>query len=403
MQSQEVQLRPGRTPIVVIGDDWGRHVSTSQHLFRRLLGRYPLVWVNSFGHRLPRLTLYDARRATRKLAAMLFNSAKVGSSGMPEPDCIINPRALPWHNIGPIRQLNGWSLARDIRRALHRIAPGEQPLFVTCTPAAYTLVGRLNEIASIYFCIDDYGEIVGTDKDLLDPLERLMLARVDALVATARSLLDTKRPTSGNSLYLPQGVNFDHFATPRALPPDLQDLPRPIIGFAGGVGPAIDFALIREVAAGLPAATVVLVGPHQQRIDEADWPSNVRFLGPRPYADLPAYVQGFDVALIPYVLNAWTRAVDPLKLLEYLAAGIPVVSTELPEVHKYSSVVRIATGSSTFVQAVRAAIDSRDEEARLKRQAVAMENRWEIRAAQFVDFAERVALSNAAESPETLR
>jgi hypothetical protein len=390
-------MHPGRTPIVVLGDDWGRHVSTLQHLFRRIIGRYPLVWVNSFGHRRPRLTLYDMQRAAHKLVALAQPSTpRTDNPREPLPDFLVHPVALPWHDMAAVRRFNCWSLARDIRRGVAKVAPGERPLFVSGTPTAFGLIGLLDELAAIYFCIDDYGEIHGTDRDLLAPLEVEMLARVDAVVATAASLTVTKRPASGRTLQLPQGVNFEHFARARPIPADVVALPRPIFGFAGGVGPAVDFTLVRALASAFPNGSVVMVGPHQQDVSVEQWPANIHFVGPRPYSELPAYVQAFTVGLVPYVHSDWTRAVDPLKLLEYLAAGIPVVTTALPEAKKYASAVHIANGPGPFVEAVRAAIATDGPDARALRQEVAAGNRWEDRADAFLAYAESVVVDRIA-------
>ena len=394
-------LIEGRTPIVVIGDDWGRHVSTTQHLFRRLVDRYPVVWVNSFGHRRPQLTLYDAKRAFGKLARMSRPATPVRAEDGPRPRRVIDPKALPWHDKAAVRGFNSWSIARDVRRALDAVAPGEAPLLVVVTPAAYGLVGRLGEIGSIYLCLDDYGQLPGVEADLIAPLEQELLRRVDALVATSKSLTISKRPASGRTLHLPQGVNYAHFAEPQALPADFAALPRPIIGFAGAFGPAIDFPLIRRVAEAFPAASLAFVGPWQIEVHPRDWPANVHFLGNRPYAVLPAYVQRFDVGLVPYVHNDWTRAVDPLKLLEYLAAGIPVVSTCLPEAYKYESEVRLADEPDAFVAEIRAALAGNGPAARASRQALAGRNRWEDRAEAFVVFAQTVVGAGRVETSPT--
>src|SRR5690606_18552149 len=117
----------------------------------------------------------------------------------------------------------------------------------------------------------------------------------------------------------------------------------------------MDFALIDRVARTNPNASLVLVGPVGEDAPLFTAP-NVHVLGRRPYQSLPAYVQAFDVGLIPYVLNAHSIAVDPLKLLEYLAAGVPVVSTDLPEVRKYADVVVIGSTHEAFESAVGRAL-----------------------------------------------
>lgn len=384
-------LTPG-TPFVVFGDDWGRFVSTIQHLFRRVVDQYPVIWVNSYGHRIPRLRLYDLRRAAEKLSAMLVapTHRRTGAPAPGMPRTILQPRALPWHHVPLVHTLNTRSIVRDLRRTLAEVAPGRRPVLVTGTPVAEGVVGQLDEIASIYFCMDDYAEMPQVSAELVQPHEPVLLDRVDTLVATARVLLDKKRPRSGRAFQLPQGVNFEHFATSRPAPPEIASLPRPIIGFSGTLNACCDLALINRVAEAYPSASIVFVGMHL--IDPAAIQRpNVHLLGARSYADLPPYVQAFDVGLIPYLLNDWTRAVDSLKLLEYLAAGIPVVTTDFPEVRKYGSEVSIAEDPAQFVALIGQAL-KQPAGRRAQRQQLASRHTWEHRAAEFLRIVETTAL-----------
>jgi len=122
---------------------------------------------------------------------------------------------------------------------------------------------------------------------------------------------------------------------------------------------------------------------------------NIHLLGNRSYDELPAYVQAFDVGIIPYVLNDWTRSVDPLKLLEYLAAGIPVVTTAIPEVFKYAEAVRIADTRERFEEAVAASLTDTGAAARAARQSVARKHTWESRADRLIEIVEQVASGRA--------
>jgi glycosyltransferase involved in cell wall biosynthesis len=370
-----------------------------QHLFRQIMPDYPVVWVNSFGHRVPRVTLYDLKRAAAKLRAMVWGSAGSGEPGLLQerPAALVEPKALPWHHVPLVHALNTRSLLWDTRRALQRVAPSRPPVLVTGTPAAAGVVGALGEQASIYFCMDNYAELPGVSRTLVDPLERALLGKVGAVVATAAALQESKRPASARAFYLPQGVNFEHFATPQPLPPELARLSSPRIGFAGGVSECCDLALIQAVAAANPQGSVVLVGPVSVDLSVLTSP-NIHVLGNRPYATLPAYVQAFDVGIIPYVLNDWTRAVDPLKLLEYLAAGIPVVSTPIPEVHKYASVITCASGAAEFARAAVAACAGDRLELRRARQDVARQQTWEQRATQFLTIVRDLCANGAAAS-----
>jgi glycosyltransferase involved in cell wall biosynthesis len=143
---------------------------------------------------------------------------------------------------------------------------------------------------------------------------------------------------------------------------------------------------------------VVLVGMQQEHFSMPDLPSNVHVLGPRPYNELPAYVQAFDVALIPYVLNQHTVSVDPLKLLEYLASGRPVVSTPLPEVEKYAEQVTIGDSNESFIAAV-CGLAGRSESAvasdAQRRMAFASGHTWQDRASTFLSFVARAEEARA--------
>lgn len=380
----------------MFGDDWGRHVSTTQHIFRRIAREHTVVWLNAINHRTPKLSLYDARRAVGKVSGMVLghrtkggppavNGAWGNGAGADvRPAAIVPPRILPWHNVGVVRAFNTKSLLRDLRAALAAAAPGERPVLLTATPAIPDVVRALDARTKIYFCIDDYAEIQNVDAGLVLPLEQETLTAVDAVVATAETLVRTKRPPSGRGYYLPQGVNYDHFASPRDLPPDLAAIPRPRIGFAGHLSLCCDVELIRSLALAHPDRSFVFVGPVSIDARSISLP-NVHLLGNRPYADLPAYVQGFDVGTIPYLLNAWTRSVDPLKLLEYLAAGIPTVSTPLPEVQKYAPPVRVADTPDVFGAAIDQAL-AEPASARQARQAVARAQTWEHRADRLLDI-----------------
>jgi glycosyltransferase involved in cell wall biosynthesis len=237
---------------------------------------------------------------------------------------------------------------------------------------------------------------------MIAPLERRLLERVDVLVATAKSLTRSKYPASGRAHHLPQGVNYEHFATPRPEPEDMKAIPRPRIGYAGRVGGCCDLGLVSRVADAYPSASIVLVGKvTADQTTEATLRArrNVHLLGLRPYIDLPAYVQAFDVGIIPYVLSDWTRAVDPLKLLEYLAAGLPVVASAIPEIEKYANTVAMAPNDDAFVRAIGEALRGDRDAARVRGQATARENTWQQRAQVLLDIIREVIEARAATPP----
>jgi hypothetical protein len=367
-----------------------------QHLFRHIAVDHPVVWVNALGHRPPTFNATDMRRAWGKLAAMARARGAPPGSGLVgggSPAAVIEPRVLPWHQVAAFHALNSALLRRAVRGKLAALGTNRPPFLITGTPPSVGVVGRLGEAASIYFCMDDFLNFPGVSARMIAPLERRLLQRVDALVATAASLTQTKRPTSGRTYHLPQGVNFDHFSAPRPEPEELAKIPRPRIGFTGTVGGCCDLGLVRRVAQAYPKCSIVLVGivKAERAVMDALPRENVYVLGARPYHDLPAYVQSFDVGLIPYTLNDYSRAVDPLKLLEYLAAGIPVVSSAIPEVEKYAGFVAIAPDDTSFIGAVGQALTADRREGRERGQAMARQHTWERRAERLLGIMEEVA------------
>lgn len=391
------------TPIVVFGDDWGRHVSTMQHLFRWIMPRHPVVWVNAIGHRKPRVGLADARRALEKVRAMTRPPVATEPGWDPggaAPRVIVQPRVLPWHDRPAVYALNVRSMVRAIRRALAAADLKAPPILVTGSPPSVGVIGQLGELCSAYVCMDDFLHLPGVSADMLGPLEARLLLEVDVVIATARYLTETKVPGTGRVHYLPQGVNYEHFATPQPEPAELHGLPRPRIGFAGGLSANCDLELIRRSAEAFPGGSVILVGSVTTDLGPLAGCRNIHVLGPRSYAALPAYVQAFDVGIIPYVLNEHIRAVDPLKLLEYLAAGLPVVSTLIPEVTKYGEAIWIGDGAEAFVQSLVTALAADRAEVCARGQALAAQHSWERRADELLgilaDTVERRATAAAA-------
>ncbi len=384
--------RSNSYPIVVFGDDWGRHVSSLQHLFRSVLECRQVVWVDGIGHRIPRFRRADIRRAWEKgmaTTAHIVSGHKQPDFASQSPDIIVHPRVLPWHHRRPVRALNVWSLRRSIRQALGRLGRTDAPVVVTGSPPSAPAIPGLGAAAVIYFCMDDFSHLAGVSSAMLEGFETALLAFADATVATARRLTESKAPATKRVHYLPQGVNYSHFAHLRPEPRDLRDLPRPLIGFAGGVSSCCDLSLLREVADRHPDGSVVLVGPVVVDVGALDR-DNIHLLGSRSYADLPAYVQQFDVGLIPYILNDWTRSVDPLKLLEYLAAGVPVVSTDIPEVRKYSDFVSVAPTRAQFLAEVDRALGGRDLERSERGRECARGNSWSQRATEFLNLVDSI-------------
>jgi glycosyltransferase involved in cell wall biosynthesis len=174
------------------------------------------------------------------------------------------------------------------------------------------------------------------------------------------------------------------------LPPIFQDLPRPYIGFFGLLDKWLDLPRIAEVARRRPDWTFVFIGPSQLPRSELPTLPNLHFPGSIPYAELPQVAGHFDVALIPFRMNALTSAVNPLKLMEYLALGLPVVSSPLPEVVKFKEQVRLAETTDEFISAIEAALAANTERGRVERRALAESMSWESKSGKLQDWIDTV-------------
>lgn len=251
---------------------------------------------------------------------------------------------------------------------------------------------HLDRPVTVYEHIDDLEvfEHVYRRQDL-DRWHEVALAQADVVAASAMDLLEHVRPVRPDAILVGNGVDYDHFATPRPRPDDLAGIPDPIVGYYGALAEWFDYDLLAGAAARLPEHHFVLIGPDY----DGTAPShaalalpNVHWLGPRPYADLPAYLGAFAVATIPFVVNEVTHAVSPLKLFEYMAGGKPVVTPPLRECTRYRA-VQVGEGVDGFVEQIRLAVDlgaDPDHAELLRRTARA--NTWEARARAIVEAVE---------------
>jgi UDP-galactopyranose mutase len=236
------------------------------------------------------------------------------------------------------------------------------------TPMALAFTGALRPLATVYDCMDELSAFRGAH-GALAARERELLRRADVVFTGGRSLYEAKRALHSDVHAFPSSVEVDHFAearTRRADPDDQAPLPGPRLGFFGVLDERLDRALLDAVAAARPDWHLVMVGP-VAKIDPADLPRrpNIHYLGPKAYAELPRYVSGWDVALMPFARNDATRFISPTKTPEYLAAGRPVVSTSISDVvrpYGKEGLVRIADAAPAFVAACEAALAEGERE-----------------------------------------
>ena len=315
--------------IVCFSHDWTGDPLSKTHFMRLLARRNRVLWVNSIGYRRPKATGADLGRAWRKLMASRQPLREV------EPNLfVLNPLAVPAYGLGVVRSLNRAWLQSQVRRAMRRLGFA-RPINWVFNPAAAILAGTLGEDLLIYHCVDEYSAFTGVSPQAIQQLEEGLLRRADHVFVSAEPLLESKRLIHPGAVLVRHGVDFPHFrqalAADTLVPDDIAGLPHPVIGFFGLIADWVDQPLIEAIAGRYPHGSVVLIGRVTSDVGSLQR-DNIHLLGQKPYAELPRYCKGFDIAINPFVVNRLTHNFNPLKIREYLAAGLPVVSTPIPEV-----------------------------------------------------------------------
>jgi UDP-galactopyranose mutase len=230
------------------------------------------------------------------------------------------------------------------------------------TPMALAFTDHLAPQAIVYDCMDELSAFKGAPAPLRE-FEIELMRRASVVLTGGQSLYEAKRHQHPNIHPFPSSVDVAHFSQARRIasdPPDQQAIPHPRLGFFGVIDERMDLALVDGVAAARPDWHIVVLGP-VVKIDPASLPRrpNIHYLGAKQYLDLPHYLAGWDVTLLPFARNEATRFISPTKTPEYMAAGKPVVSTSIRDVvrpYGQQKLVRIADDVPAFVRACTAAM-----------------------------------------------
>lgn len=386
---------------LVLGEKWGHYPSTTEHLLRRLVPHNRFLWVDAIGCRAPEWSIYTLQRTWGKVVEW---TSATDRSPDEERVAIYSPPVVPLPPIPAVRWWNRSAMSRGIIRRLKDLDMEEPILFAT-SPIAAEVMGDLRAKRVIYYILDNYEEMPHYYRRYSQELESKMMDHSDLVFATSQALVEKKSRPGRSVILLPQGVDFGHFHRPVAYgtpePIDLAHIPRPRIVFMGLLAPWVDVDLLARVAFAYPSASLVLLGPVRTDTTGLRKAPNTVFLGPRPYAELPAYLAHCDVALIPFRNNALTHYVNPLKLLEYMAAGLPVVSTALPHLAAVDGLVYCARTGEQFLMQVGQAMTEFTSELRLRCVTNAEANGWDKRADQFSDhLRSSLAQTGVVRNPE---
>lgn len=399
---------------MVFADDWGRHPSSCQHLVRHVLPHRQVVWVNTIGTRPPRLDWGTVKRAAGKIKGWVFRSPLPqrgegpGVRGL--APTILSPKMWPSFRSAFGRRLN----RKLLLRALTPVVAGlpVPPVVVTTLPLVADLIGELPAARWVYYCVDDFSVWPGYDGETMLRMERDLVPKVNAAVAVSETLKAKLAAMGRESLLLTHGVDLDHWkqvaphpvpplveptsptrgevgavaaaplgtitgvaksptsptrgevdavsgANPAGggyfapLPPELVGLEPPIVLFWGVIDRRMDVAFVRHLCERLDRGTVVLIGPQEDPDPALKALPRLAIRPPVAFDRLPALAQAAAVLVMPYADLPATRAMQPLKLKEYLATGRPAVVRNLPSTIDWADAADVCDTPEGFTAVVK--------------------------------------------------
>lgn len=364
--------------MLCFGHDFTGDPLSKTHVMRALSRDNRILWINSIGYRTPSASRRDFKRALGKLRAATEPVREV------EPNIwVLNPLAIPAYGSPVVRLLNRELLRLQIYAAMRRLGFRDVINWIFTTTAG-VVAGSLGEDLVIYYCVDEFTAFSDAGTASLVELEDKLLARADLVVVSSDRLVERKRAKASRIALVKHGVDVAHYRAAldpaTVVPAAIRDLPRPIIGYFGLMAADwIDVDLMAHVAKRFSHGSMVLLGRVTTDVSKLASLPNVHLLGRVPYSTLPAYSKGFDVAILPFPISEVTLSSNPLKVREYLAAGLPVVSTRIPEVESIGH-CRIADTPDGFVREIEEALV--DPGPKAERSALMNDESWDAKVEQ---------------------
>ncbi|MDT7542637.1 MAG: hypothetical protein QOE33_2541 [Acidobacteriota bacterium] len=353
----------GRDIVFISSIEWNFLWQGHQEIARRLADAgNRVLYLENTGVRSPGVR--DAARVALRLKRWA-SALRTGGLREVAPNVhVCSPLVLPPFGSRWRRELNRRLFLPLVLRNARRLG-FRDPLVWTYLPNDTTLdlVRSLRPRAVVYYCVADFAQLT-PHPDKLRVAERELIKLSDVVFTQCSALTEMCRASNPNVHLFPSGVNMEAFPLDDEGPVEvaderfLRDLPKPIIGYVGGMHRHVDFDLLRELAAARPAWSWVFVGAMQADAAGLGASPNVHLLGQKPHDQLANYIRHFDVCIVPYVNNAYTETVVPTKINEYLAMGKPVVSTDLPTVREFNAKHRVLTNVPARAESFLLAIES---------------------------------------------
>ena len=315
-----------------------------------------VLYIDSIGLRRPSPTSHDLKRIFHRLTKTFSFPKKVR-----ENLWVLSPILIPFHTNKFIQKLNKSWLCFLLHLSARILKIRFSHLW-TYNPLTSLLVDLKNFQFSIYHCVDEIKEQPLMPLELIEVAEKQLLKESSLVLTTSLELTNSRKPLNPNTFYFPNVCDYNHFSGAldlgTVIPDDLLSIPSPRVGFIGALsGYKIDFSLLRFIAESRPDWSIALIG----KVGEGDpWTDisllnglpNLYLMGPRSYEQLPSYLKGFDVGLLPNLINQYTKAMFPMKFFEYLASGTPVVGVELPALQDFDELACLEPTHKSFLQAI---------------------------------------------------
>jgi len=371
--------------ICISSIDWDFIWQGHQEIMSRLAASgHRVLFIENTGVRPPRFG--DLPRVLSRL-----RNWRRGTKGFREerPNLFIHsPIVVPLPYSRIAQWLNNRILMRGINRWMRAVGVTRPVVWTFLpTPLARAVIADIDPALTIYYCIDDLASSSREARKIVKS-EQALFKSADLVFVTSERLRERAAQSSSRVHLFPFAVNLGVFQQSRergdAVPADLAALPRPVVGYVGGLHQWVDQDLLAALAAKLPKVSFALIGPEQTDVSRLKALPNIHLFGQRPHGELPGYVRGFDVGLVPYRITEYTANVYPTKLNEYLVMGKPVVATDLAEIRRFNAehgaIVRIANSTDAYAGEVSAALRETAPAAEVARRiAVAESNSWERR------------------------
>jgi glycosyltransferase involved in cell wall biosynthesis len=369
-------------------DDWG----TPQQLMSRLAKHNRVFFVDQpisllsffMGVRTKDEVWRDLKRWRRGYREV----AKNVYAGSPPPN-------LPSRSNKIVNVISGFILRRWLARQVRQIG-FKDPIYWNFQPWFPNLGRAMQPALSVYHCVDDWASVPHwwISASSVRARDAECCREADVVICTGRNLAQSRRHLNPNVHFLPNGASVELFASATLpetrVPDDIARLPGKIIGFVGVMDFRMDFGLVAYMAKRQPDWSFALVGPVKsdaEGIAQLSELPNVHLLGNRTITRLPAYIKAMDVCLIPYVISEHTHHLFPLKLFEYMAAGKPIVATDMAEMRPYAgNEMTLARSKEEFHEAVVQAIANDSPERVAARLRIAGENSWDHRVQQVTEI-----------------